>query len=283
MVLPENIGRYLSIDETSLSQGELYTIITNKEANGQKGSILAILKGVNSDEIVSILLRKIPLEKRRIVKEVTLDMAGSMNQIVSKVFTKATKVTDRFHVQKLAYDALQEIRIKYRWEAIAQENEEMNLAKELGVKFIPNSLDNGDTHKQLLARSRYLLFKSKNKWTPKQHHRAEVLFRFYPKLEEAYELAQKLGYIYQTVKDKGVAFTKLAQWYDKVEKAGFKSFNTIADSIQNHYETILNFFERRSTNAAAESFNAKIKAFRAQFRGVRNVSFFLYRLCKIYG
>ncbi|WP_188459705.1 transposase, partial [Marivirga lumbricoides] len=44
----------------------------------------------------------------------------------------------------------------------------------------------------------------------------------------------------------------------------------------------LNFFERRSTNAAAESFNAKIKAFRAQFRGVKNVAFFLYRLSRIY-
>jgi hypothetical protein len=39
---------------------------------------------------------------------------------------------------------------------------------------------------------------------------------------------------------------------------------------------------RRSTNAAAESFNAKIKDFRRQFRGVVDVKFFLYRLCKIY-
>ncbi|WP_245676510.1 transposase [Crocinitomix algicola] len=45
---------------------------------------------------------------------------------------------------------------------------------------------------------------------------------------------------------------------------------------------MLNYFEHRSTNAAAESFNAKIKAFRAQFRGVKNVAFFLFRLTKIY-
>ena len=45
---------------------------------------------------------------------------------------------------------------------------------------------------------------------------------------------------------------------------------------------IINFFERRATNAAAESFNAKIKAFRAQFRGVRDRAFFLYRLAKLY-
>ncbi|HET6245897.1 MAG TPA: transposase, partial [Bacteroidia bacterium] len=48
------------------------------------------------------------------------------------------------------------------------------------------------------------------------------------------------------------------------------------------YLTILNYFNNRSTNASAESFNAKIKAFRSAFRGVRNVSFFLFRLANIY-
>lgn len=209
-------------------------------------------------------------------------MAANMQQIVQRVFTKATLVTDRFHVQKLAYDAVQEMRIAYRWQAIEQENHEIELSKELGKVYVPNKLSNGDTHKQLLARSRYLLFKSKSKWTPSQVWRAELLFKYYPQLEKAYELSQKLGHIYHQVKDKGVAFTKLAQWYDMVEKAEFKSFNTIAKSIQGHYLTILNYFERRSTNASAESFNAKIKAFRAQFRGVRNIPFFLYRLSMIY-
>ncbi|WP_429413466.1 transposase [Roseimarinus sediminis] len=49
-----------------------------------------------------------------------------------------------------------------------------------------------------------------------------------------------------------------------------------------NYTTILNYFINRITNASAESFNAKIKAFRSQFRGVRNIPFFLYRLAKIY-
>ncbi|WP_262887198.1 transposase [Wenyingzhuangia aestuarii] len=44
----------------------------------------------------------------------------------------------------------------------------------------------------------------------------------------------------------------------------------------------MNYFNNRSTNAAAESFNAKIKAFRAQFRGVKNVEFFLFRLTNIF-
>lgn len=282
VIFPANIGPFLSIDETSLSQGELYTIITNKDAKGRKGCLVAIIKGTDSERVISLLLRKIPLETRRVVCEVTLDMAANMEQIVRKVFTKATLVTDRFHVQKLAYDAVQEMRIAYRWEAIEQENNEIELSKELGKTYVAHRLNNGDTHKQLLARSRYLLFKSKSKWTPSQIWRAELLFKYYPQIEQAYDLAQKLGHIYHQVKDKGVAFTKLAQWYDQVEKAAFKSFNTIAKSIQGHYTTILNYFERHSTNASAESFNAKIKAFRAQFRGVRNIPFFLYRLSRIY-
>lgn len=283
VVFPDNIGEYLAIDETSLSQGELYTVVTNKAAKGNKGCLVAIIKGTDSERIKSILRRKIPFEKRRQVKEVTLDMAACMEQIVTNTFTKAVLVTDRFHVQKLAYEAVQQMRIEYRWEALGQENKEIELSKELGKTFTAHKLDNGDTPKQLLARSRYLLFKRKELWTPSQLHRAEILFDRYPRLEQAYELAQQLGRIYQNVKDKSVGFTKLARWYDKVEKAGFKSFNTVAKTIQQHYGTILNFFERRSTNAAAESFNAKIKAFRAQFRGVRNIPFFLYRLSKIYG
>ncbi len=49
-----------------------------------------------------------------------------------------------------------------------------------------------------------------------------------------------------------------------------------------NYIDILNFFDNRSTNASAESFNAKIKNFRAQLRGISDVKYFLFRLQKIY-
>lgn len=264
-----------------MSQGELYTVLTNKDAKGKKGALIAMIKGTNSDRVREIL-NKIPLYKRKRVTEITLDMAPTMERISKLSFPSATLVTDRFHVQKLAYDAVQEMRIQYRWEAIEQENLEIELAKEIKKEYKPNVLENGDTLKQLLARSRYVLFKSKSNWTPSQNHRAELLFKHYPPLEHAYNLAMQLGQIYSTAKSKGIAFTKLAQWYDRVEKAGFKSFNTISRSIQEHYRYILNYFENRSTNASAESFNAKIKAFRSSFRGVKNISFFLFRLSNIY-
>ncbi|KAA6342418.1 hypothetical protein EZS27_009819 [termite gut metagenome] len=70
-----------------------------------------------------------------------------------------------------------------------------------------------------------------------------------------------------TIKD--TAPLSLDRWYNQVDEADFKSFNTIAATVYEHYDELLNFFINRSTNASAESFNAKIKAFRASLRGVQ--------------
>ena len=88
--------------------------------------------------------------------------------------------------------------------------------------------------------------------------------------------------IFNQAKSIKITYTRLAQWYNQVEKLGFKGFNTIANTIQLNYRTILNYFNNKSTNAADESFNAKIKAFRAQFREVKNIEFFLFRLTNIF-
>ncbi len=274
------MGEYLSIDETALSKGELYTIITNKKYKGQKGSLVAVIKGTQSEYIIEII-KKISINLRQKVKEITLDMAGSMKNIVSACFPLAIQVTDRFHVQKLAIEAVQSIRIKFRWAAIDEENTLINQAKKQAKKYSPKLFSNGDTAKQLLARSRYILYKSKSKWTLNQSIRANILFEHYPEIDQAYKLSEQLKQIYNN-KNKGVATLKLARWYNEIEKMGIKEFNTVMNSLKINNRTILNYFDNRSTNASAESFNAKVKAFRAQFRGVRNPEYFLFRLAKIF-
>lgn len=281
LLFPNNIGKHLSLDETALSHGELYTVLTNKSAKGKSGSIVAIVAGTSSEKVMEIL-QKLPLRLRNKVEEITLDMAGSMNIIAKRCFPYAVLVTDRFHVQKLAIEAVQELRIKHRWEAIDKENEAIEKARKQKKGYHPLVLENGDTVKQLLARSRYVLYKNEKNWTSDQKRRADILFYFYPDVHAAYLLSQKLNWIFETTKEKIYAYTRLAKWHEMVRTSGFKSFNTISRTIMNHYKTILNYFDNRSTNASAESFNAKIKAFRAQFRGVRNVEFFLFRLTQIY-
>jgi transposase len=282
LVFPDNIGAQLSIDETSISNGELYTMVTNKAAKGKKGALVAIVEGTSSEKVIEVL-EKIPEEKRGQVEEVTLDMADSMQKIVKSCFPEATRVIDRFHVQKLSYDALQEMRIAYRWDAINEETDALEEAKLSNKKYIPQILQNGDTKKQLLARSRYLLFKSSDKWTEKQKQRSKLLFELYPDIKKAYSLTHSLRMIFSKNSIKDAARLSLARWYNDVANAEFKSFNTIAATVYEHYEEILNFFTNRSTNASAESFNAKIKAFRASLRGVTDMKFFMYRVTKIWG
>jgi hypothetical protein len=90
--------------------------------------------------------------------------------------------------------------------------------------------------------------------------------------KEAYSLTYSLKMIYNKNINKNVARLALAKWFNKVTDSDFKSFNTISATIYEHYDEILNFFIQRYTNASAESFNAKIKAF----------NIFLFRLTNIF-
>ena len=101
-------------------------------------------------------------------------------------------------------------------------------------------------------------------------------------MKEAYGLAHSLRMFYAKNSVKDAARLNLARWYDRVAQAEFKSFNVLAATIHEHYEDIINYFVERSTNAAAESLNAKLKAFRAQLHGVNDLPFFLFRVAKIF-
>lgn len=279
---PKNIGPRLSMDETCLSQDEVYTIITNKDGKGRKGSLVAMIKGTSSDTVIRVLQACLRESQRRLVKEITVDLSPSMMLIARRSFPKATLINDRFHVQKLMNEAVDELRIKFRWEMMEQENDMIRLAKETGHKYTPERLRNGETKRQLLVRARKLLFKNRSKWTQSQKQRAEILFEYYPQLEYVYDLSMELTTIFNTVTQKGVALARFARWYDKVESLALRNFDTVIQTIQNHYQTISNYFENRATNASAESFNAKIKAFRSQFRGVADIPFFIFRLTKLF-
>ena len=148
-VFPENFGMRMGIDETGLFNGELYTVVINKEKRGKKGSLAAIIRGTASKAVVPAISTAVSVERLMNIHEITLDMANSMDWIVRQIAPNAVKTYDRFHVEKLVYEALQNVRIRYRWQVMEHEADSERL-------FI---FPNGDTRKQLLSRSRYLLFK----------------------------------------------------------------------------------------------------------------------------
>lgn len=306
LIFPRNIGPNLSIDETALSNGELYTIVSNKDAHGKKGALVAIVLGTCVEDVVTAL-KRIHLYLREKVREVTLDFSESMHSIVLQCFPYAQITIDRFHMQRLCYEAMQEIRVKHRREALKAEAEGRRAhrlrnkrnahrrkqgkkdsrgrkPKRLNEAYTPTRLANGDTVCELLVRSHYLLMTSSEKWTERQKVRANILFDLYPDLKEAYSITHSLRMIFNNknaTKESGQE--SLYKWYERVSAFNNEAFETVASTYCEREDEILNYFVHRATNASAESLNSKIKSFRAQLRGVVDVTFFLFRLANIFG
>lgn len=270
-----NIGPHMSLDETCLSNGEVWTFLTNKDGHGGRGTLAAAIPGTKSDDIISALIGAMGKSLRRKVKEVTCDLSPSMMLVAAEVFYNAHVVNDRFHVQQVYNEAVDEIRIDIRRQLIAEEND-----RDKSVP--PVTYSNGETMRQILARSKHTLMMSQNKWTDIQRHRANILFKHYPILKDAYRLAMELRRIFNMQISPTKAMGKMNKWYEKVMALGNNNFRSVIKTFKNHAPTILNYFRRRSTNASAEAFNSKVKIFRSQMRGVRDRDFFIFRLVKLY-
>jgi transposase len=313
ILLEKNMGPRLSIDETSL-QEDLFTILSNKDGHGRRGTVIAAVRGTKASEVIRILMQ-IPQEKRIEVREVTMDFSDSMYSIVSAVFPNATIVIDCFHIIKRCGDAVEEIRLRSKREAIKDQRKrqaefrnklEQRVKQRkyyrkkhprrykgrkrgrkpvrLNERFKPEILDNGDTGVELLTRSRGLLRVSRNNWSDTQKIRAGLLFSLYPKIKEAYNLVDSLRNIFRMkTLDRVNARNRLHEWYKKVAGCSLREVKSARDAVRFKEEEVLNYFINRSTNAAAESLNSKLKRFRAQLHGVSDLPFFMYRVSLIFG
>ena len=317
ILLPQNVGKEHGIDETSL-QGELYTIVHNKEAHGRKGAIIAVVKGTNPADVLKALMQ-LPEDKRKMVESITMDLSDCMRAIAREAFPKATVIRDCFHVVKRGGEGCEEIRLRLKREAIKDLNKQKaefrkyleGLAaqrkayrermkakhgkkwrkskrgkkpKRLNTRFEPPRLANGETLVEALTRCRKQLSMSREKWSKTQEMRAKILFELYPKLEEAYNLINSLRAVFRNKKlTKETAKEKLGEWYEKVAACTLREIKSVRDTIKFYEDEILNYFIKRQTNASAESLNSKIKCFRAQVKGVRDIPFFMYRLATVFG
>ncbi len=190
LLYPENIGETLSLDETCLSN-----------------ALVAMVRGVATDA-VSGILRRLPHRKRLSVKTVTTDLSSAMMLTVRKVFPAAKLINDRFHVQQLMSEAVDRLRIRYRWKVLDAENQAIRehrqkkkeakskAERERIGKWEPERMENGETLPQIVSRSKHIILKHWSKWNEQQKTRAAILFDKFPKLLEGYSLSMKLTDIF---------------------------------------------------------------------------------------
>ena len=136
-------------------------------------------------------------------------------------------------------DATQDVRIRYRQELLtnkrlkfeahkAIEKERKEKCKSRNEIFKPKNFSykeatasNGESYLELLARSRFLLYKYEADWTNNQSIRAKSLFEKYPQIEQSYRLSYTFRDWYKKDNigvDKEIMQERLQQWYQNVEK-----------------------------------------------------------------
>ena len=295
---PENMGEYLAVDEKTIDH-VCYTVLSNRET----GKIIGMADTLKTKHLVKIFAH---LPSCYQVKSLSRDMATNYAWLGRQLFPNAYQVIDKFHVVKNALEYLSDIRVRYRQKELErerlakeafeeQETKRKQECKESGTKYKaerykPDEVcfGNGDTLKQLLARSKWVLFKEQTKWTSKHKERAYILFEKYPEIHKAYQLMAELRVWYRKTSLGGVYYKKtrirkqeeLKAWIKKAKESNIYEMKNLAHTIDTHSVGIANFFFKSESNAKAEALNSRIQHFIHVNYGARNTDYFMFRLQK---
>jgi transposase len=271
----ENFGEEMSVDEKMIDD-EYYTVMTNRETGK-----IALLAETMRVKDLNKLIDKISCIKD-VVKTITADLSPTYEDFCEQSFPQAIIVADKFHVVKHVLEAIQALRMRLKQAEIAKLP---TTKKERRIYEKETKLINGESRIEMLTRSRYVLFKSKENWTITQQKRVLLLFETYPLLQSTYQLTTQIR---EWLDKKNVGQyewlieKQLIHWYDCAEQAKLPEVENLIRIIGSHEEKIMNYFKTGKTNAKAEAMNNKIQRFITANYGVRDTDFFFYRLARYY-
>lgn len=291
----KNMGSTICIDEKNIN-GDCYTIVSNPETN----KIVLMVNTLRASQIVYLMRSNISQEALFAVSCVTRDMAPNYDWVARELFPNAYQVADKFHVVKNIIDQVQSVRIRYRQELLRKQRE-LDEASRKRPKLLPDpkiqqelkdlkkELTNGDTLLQLLQRSKGLLHKLPNEHSASQKLRAQLLFRLFPDIKEAYKFSVALRKWDQHPMRNGSSITPSRHLLERKKKtlieiitrhlsSPCEEVKNIAHFMVKHIGEICNYFLGYKTNASAEALNQNLQRFIAINYGARNRDFFLYRI-----
>ena len=278
----ENFGEDMALDDKNID-GEGYTILSNK-----KTGKIAMMASTTKHHILEEILSKVPVAVRCKVKTLSRDLAESYDWLSRSMFSWAQSVADKFHIVKMALEALQDVRVRYRQEILTAEREGKKSKTKKNRGMSPEEkkssrYENGETIKEILAKSRYLLFSFSSTWRESQSARAKILFREFPEIKIAYDCICRFRVWYQRkYPDTEAARKELHVWYGEVIQTKIPELLNLVSSIKRHEGVILNYFSTNQTNAFAESLNSRIAACIRMCFGIRDIDFFHFRIKKYF-
>ncbi len=218
----------MGIDEVNLA-GEYRCVITNLATN----NVFEMLEFRTQDHIMPFF-EKLP--DREKVEWICTDMWRPFKRSFSPYLPNAKLVIDKFHVVKMASEALDDERKKYQ--STLSKNERVHIKKSI----------------------RWLTLKRPGNLTPPEKAALEVVRQTIPELGVAYDFKEMFFRIYDDpVKDS--AMRAFEAWENALPDKELEKFHSLAKTVHNHYEDIFAYWDSPSqiTNAYTECLNGLIK------------------------
>ena len=196
-------------------------------------------------------------EQVREIEAVVIDPYAGYKAAVRDLAPGAVRVADRFHMQRLAAQALTEVRCRRQTE----------LTGHRGRKGDP-----------LWAVRRDLL-RARQHLTTAAWERLDAAFRAdcWDEVECAWTLKEMLADLYASA-DRPAAEAALADWHHHAAAFDVAETNRLARTLRTWQPELLAYFDRRLTNGPTEGTNRIIKAVKRQGFGYTNAENYRWRV-----
>jgi len=247
----------IGLDEIALKKGHRnFVVIVTARLAGGRVVILGVLPDRQKDSVVEFL-RSIPERLKQSLHTVCCDMYEGFSEAVREELPEARIVIDRFHVARAYRDGLDEMR-----------------KQELGR--LKKELPAGE-YKQLKG-SLWALRKKPTDLTAEERRLLRLLFRYSPKLKQAYDLQQQLTAIFDQHLSLARAKTKIRAWIKCVARSGMRCFDHFLNTLGRWWQEILNYFVNRDNSAFVEGLNNKLKVLKRRCYGLFNLEHLFQRI-----
>ena len=235
--------RNIGLDELSYRKGHNYISIV---VDHDRERIVWAGEG-RTGETVDAFFAGLGPERAAKLEHVSIDMSASYEAAIKKNAPNAKIVFDRFHVQRLAHDALDEVR--------------REIVGEL----------KGTAEGKALKGMRWALQRNEVNHTPKDKERISTVMETNAPLYRAYMLKTMLVWVLSTSTIRG-ARRKLGNWIAWAVRSQIKPFVRVGKTIRKHLEGILAYIRTGISNGRSEGMNRKARVITSRAFGFHSAT-----------
>lgn len=235
--------RFIGVDELSYRRNkEFITVVIDH----QRKAVVWAHPGKNA-ETLKKFFHDLGGERCKQLEAVTIDMSGAYIKAVTEATPEAKVIFDRFHVQRLAHKALDEVRLDEARKADSKEEKK-------AVKKTKTPLN-------------------KNPWnlTRFEKERLAQLQRDNKTLYRAYLLKESLLAVLDR-RQVNVARVKLDEWISWAMRSRLAPFKKLAGTIRDHADGILEYVRSGLSNGRTEALNGKTRTITRRSYGFHSAS-----------